>query len=44
MTVSASLVDRFDSRAGERVVLDLIARIDDTPVAHIEHESIVRLS
>lgn len=43
VTVSSRLVDRFDSRAGERVVLDLVARIGDTPVARIEHESIVRL-
>ena len=39
----SALVDRFDSRAGERVVIDIEASVEGRPVARIEHESIVRL-
>lgn len=43
VTVRPSLLKRFDSRAGERVVIGIDARIGDRSVAHIEHESIIRL-
>jgi len=43
VTVRPALLDRFDSRAGERVVLAIEAVVDDRVVALIEHESIVRL-
>lgn len=43
VTSTSALVNRFDSRAGERVVLNIEASVDGIPVARIEHESIVRL-
>ena len=44
VTVRSALVDRFETKAGERVVLDIEAIVDDVVVARIEHESIIRLS
>lgn len=44
VTVSGAIVDRFDSRAGERVILHLAASVDGTEAARIEHESIIRLA
>lgn len=44
VTVTSALVDRFETRAGERVVLGIEASVNGTPVARIEHESIIRLS
>ena len=41
--VESSIADRFDSRAGERAILDLRVAIDDRPVLAIEHEAIIRL-
>ncbi len=38
------LVDRFDSRAGERALVDIRFSIDGRPVAAVEHEAIVTLS
>ena len=43
VTVASTLADRFDSRAGERAVLDVRLSVDGRPVAAVEHESIVRL-
>ena len=40
----SALVDRFESRAGGRVVVDIEACVDGRAVARIEHESIVRLN
>lgn len=42
--VESSIADRFDSRAGARVVLDVRVTVDDRPVWAIEHEAIVRLA
>ena len=39
----ATLVERFDSRAGERAIVDLRIYADDRPVATVEHEAIIRL-
>jgi len=39
----AVVADRFDSRAGERAVLDVRIDADGSPVASIEHEAIIRL-
>jgi len=36
--------ERFDSRAGERVIVDLRFSLDGVLVAAVEHESIVRLT
>ena len=41
--VDAVLVDRFDSRAGERALVDMRFLADDEPVATIEHEAIIVL-
>ena len=43
VSVSSALVDRFDSRAGQRVVIDIEVNVDGGAVARIEHESIVQL-
>ncbi len=40
----AVVADRFESRAGERAVLDVRIAADGVPVASIEHEAIVRLA
>ncbi len=42
--VAANLIDRFDSRAGERALVDLRLYADDEPVATIEHEAIIVLA
>jgi len=43
-TVTSTVVDRFDTRAGERAVADIMVLVDDRPVAYIEHEALVRLA
>ena len=40
---TATVAERFDSRAGERAVLDVRITADRSPVATIEHEAIIRL-
>lgn len=42
--VDYSIADRFDSRAGERAILDLRVSVDDRPVLAVEHEAIIRLA
>ncbi len=42
--VEAFEIDRFETRSGERAVVDVRISIDGTPVAAVEHEAIVRLS
>lgn len=44
VTVESRVADRFSSRAGDRVVLDIRASVDEQSVAIIEHESIIRLA
>lgn len=44
VVVEAWLVDRFDSRAGERAVVDLRFTVDDRLVAAVEHEAVVRVA
>lgn len=41
--VEANLIERFDSRAGERALVDMRLYADDQPVATIEHEAIIVL-
>lgn len=41
---TAVVVDRFDSRAGGRAILDVRIHADDQPVATYEHEAIVQLA
>ncbi len=36
--------DRFQSRSGERAVVDIRFSVDDRPVAAVEHEAIVKLA
>ena len=41
--IESNLLDRFDSRAGERALVDMRIYADDQPVATIEHEAIIVL-
>jgi len=41
--IDSWLLDRFDSRAGERALVDMRIYADDAPVATIEHEAIIVL-
>ena len=41
--VEAMVVDRFDTRAGTRAVIDVWISVDGSPVATLEHEAIVSL-
>ncbi|HEY4332113.1 MAG TPA: hypothetical protein VGM78_06075 [Ilumatobacteraceae bacterium] len=41
--VTATVVDRFASRSGQRAVLDVRIEVDGVLVASLEHEAIVRL-
>jgi hypothetical protein len=43
-TVTSTLRERFDSRAGERVIIDIRVTSDGEEIAAIEHESIIRLA
>jgi hypothetical protein len=43
ITTDAVLIERFDSRAGERALVDIRILADDVPVATIEHEAIIVL-
>ena len=43
MRVESRLVDRFDSRAGERALVDIAFYANDEPVAMVEHEAVVTL-
>lgn len=42
--IDAHLIERFDSRAGERALVDMRILADDEPVATIEHEAIIVLA
>jgi hypothetical protein len=41
---TARIIDRFDSRAGERAILDVRVSADGQPVATYEHEAIIRVA
>lgn len=41
--IDSVLIDRFDSRAGERALVDMRIYADGEPVATIEHEAIIAL-
>ncbi len=43
-TVEATVIDRFDTRSGERALLDVRISVDGSPVAHLEHEALVALA
>jgi len=43
LTMRSTVVDRFESRAGERAVVDIEMFADGAPVARLEHEALVRL-
>lgn len=42
--LDAVVVDRFDTRSGERAILDVAVSVDGRPVATIEHEALVALT
>jgi len=41
--ITSVVVERFDSRAGERAVLDVRIEVDGLPVATLEHHAVVAL-
>ena len=41
--VDSTLIERFDSRAGERAIVDMAFYADDRPLAIIEHEAVITL-
>ena len=41
--IESNLLERFDSRAGERALVDMRFFADDVPIATIEHEAIIVL-
>lgn len=43
MRITSTVVDRFDSRSGERAIVDIVIHADEAPVCTIEHEAIIRL-
>lgn len=42
--VESTLIERFDSRAGERAIVDIVISADGTPAATVEHEAIIVLA
>jgi hypothetical protein len=44
IAATARVIDRFDSRAGERAILDVRISADGRPVATYEHEAIIRVA
>jgi len=44
LRIESVLVDRFDSRAGERALVDIVISANGEPVVTIEHEAIVELA
>lgn len=44
LTITSQLVKRFDSRAGERALVDIEVKCGDAPIASIEHEAIIVLA
>jgi acyl dehydratase len=44
VAVESTLVKRFDSRAGERALVDMRFCVDGTPVCTVEHEAIMVLT
>ncbi len=43
VVIDSTLIRKFDSRAGERAVVDMRFAVDDKPVCTIEHEAIIVL-
>lgn len=43
LTIRSVVVDRFETRAGERALVDMEMLADGAPVARLEHEALVRL-
>lgn len=44
VVVEAFEIDRFETRSGERAVVDVRMTVGDEPVAAVEHEALVRLT
>ncbi len=40
----STLIERFDTRSGERAIVDMVFTIDDEVVVEIEHEALVALT
>lgn len=43
LTIRSTVVDRFDTRAGSRAVVDIAITAGDRPMARLEHEALVSL-
>ncbi len=43
LRIESRVIDRFETRAGERAVTDIAIFADDAPVVRIEHEALVAL-
>ncbi|MEM9613997.1 MAG: hypothetical protein AAGA59_13760 [Actinomycetota bacterium] len=44
LTIHATVIDRFETRAGKRAVVDVAVMADGRPVARIEHEALTELT
>ena len=44
LKVVANVIDRFNTKSGERAVADIAFFADERPVARVEHEALVRLN
>lgn len=44
LTIRSTVVDRFETRAGTRALVDIEITAADRPLARIEHEALVRLN
>lgn len=44
MRIESTVIDRFDTRAGQRAVVDMAMFANDQPVVRIEHEALVSLN
>jgi len=44
MTIDSTLVERFETRSGERALVDINITVDGSPVVQIEHEALIRLT
>lgn len=44
MMIESAVIDRFESRSGERAIVDVAITANGEPVARLEHEALVRLN
>ncbi|MEM7337102.1 MAG: hypothetical protein AAF467_00565 [Actinomycetota bacterium] len=44
LRLESRIIDRFETRAGKRAVVDIAGTVDGRPVARIEHEALIELN